>query len=384
MHNGQFMTNFDPKSPMAPGESLGESDLIFPLLMRPHLDPRPWGGRRLAEVFGKELPAGEKIGESWEVSAIPGRVSRVEGGPLDGLGLDEVIRRWPVASMGRLAGREFPLLVKFINAEDNLSVQVHPDDTAAQRLEGFPRGKSEVWIILDTPPDGAELIHGLAPGVTRADVERDANSPALARHLRRVPIHRGSVAPVTAGTVHAILAGTLLCEVQQSCDITYRLYDWDRQPPRPLHVEKSLEAIHFGSEPPALFDLPEPPQPPQTGTASAMARRPRAFYKMPYFSLSIIDLDARRAPDAVVDMGDGDFALAICLEDAGGEVEIAARVRDESAQASIRLRAGQSAFLPAALRGITMAAPSLHGSDSSSLAPPCSPAARLLWVRPGP
>lgn len=436
------MTSSTPRAPGAP-ESMGESDLFFPLLMRPRFDPKPWGGRRLAEQFHKPIPDGA-IGESWEISTTGGKVSRVEGGPLDGMPLDEVLRRWPNATMGRLAGQDFPLLVKFIDASESLSVQVHPDDAMAQRLEDFPRGKTEAWIVLDArgmsamnrglsamdrglsamdrglsamdrglsvplkdrplgvppkiaaaasgglgvPPkmaadsaadsvaasavdsaahaqgdaEAGHVIHGLLPGTTRAQLAAVADTPAIENHLRRLPIRRGTVVPVTAGTVHAILGGTLLCEVQQASDITYRLYDWDRKPKRALHIEQSLDSIDFAGAPPDLFDLPP---------HAESTRRPRPILDMRYFSLSVIDLPGGlegRPGDAVaIDMADGDFALAVVLDDGGGAIDLAGEGIEETGIPSLTLTAGRSVFIPAASRGVVF----------RSTAP-----ARILWVRP--
>jgi mannose-6-phosphate isomerase len=259
--------------------------------------------------------------------------------------------------MGRLAGREFPLLVKFIDASENLSVQVHPDDKTARRLEDFPRGKTESWVILEAG-DGAELIHGLMEGTTREALAKSADSPGIEMHLRRVPIRRGTVAPVTAGTVHAILAGTLLCEVQQASDITYRLYDWNRKPPRTLHIEQSLESIPFGEKPPDLLEVPPPADTP---------RRPRPFLDMGFFTLAMVDVPGTGASQGI-DLGDGDFALGIVLDDGGGEVELVGRGTEDTQVSSVSLRAGHSVFIPAAVRGVVFRA---------------TAATRVLWVRPG-
>jgi len=352
------MADITPGAPLTPN-TLGESDLIFPLLMNPFFDPKPWGGRRLQKRFNKPIPDG-KIGESWEISTTGGKVSRVDGGPLDGLPLDEVLRRWPNAAMGRLAGKEFPLLVKLIDASENLSVQVHPDDATAQRLENFPRGKTESWIVLDAGGEKGEgeVIHGIVKGTARDQMAAAADSPDIEQYLRRVPIRPGTVVPVTAGTVHAILAGTLLCEVQQASDITYRLYDWNRKPKRELHIEQSLESIDFESAPPDVFDLPETTNP---------YRRPRAFLDLNYFTLALVDLPADGNPTQI-DLADGDFALAVVLNDGGDPISMAGVGAEDIGVESLTLRAGRSVFIPAAVRGV------LLQSTTS---------ARILWVRPG-
>lgn len=350
--------------------------LCRPLKMRPHVEAKPWGGRRLEELFGKELPEGEKIGETWEISAIPGQASRVDGGPLDGLALDELVARWPEAALGPEPPAEFPLLVKFIDAAENLSVQTHPDDETARRLENYPLGKTECWTILDAPRDG-EVIHGLVEGTTREALARVAASPDIERFLRRAPIHPGSVVPVTAGTVHAILAGTLLCEVQQSCDITYRLYDWDRQPPRELHTEASLESIDFDHAPPDVFDLPGPFR----GEGA-----PAPFLDMERFSLSLVGpragADGNEGP-ARFAMPRGRFALLVCLQAPEVGIELIGEPREgwesgsaPAAEEALRLRAGDSVFLPATLTAVRMAA--LGGDADADAA-----SARCLWVSPG-
>lgn len=330
---------------------------LFPLRMTPHLDPRPWGGRRLETVLGKSLPPKEPIGESWEISAIAGKVSRVAGGPLDGMGFDEVLRRWPEETLGRLAGSEFPLLVKFIDAAEPLSVQVHPDDAMAQSLAGAPRGKTEAWLILDALPDG-RVIHGLIEGAVRADLERAASTPRIGDFLRWMPIRPGSIVPVPAGTVHALLEGTLLCEVQQSSDLTYRLYDWDRKPTRPLHIRESLDSIRY-EPPPDIFHLP--PTPP-------WRRTPPPFLDMGYFSMALIETGGAAGFDCMVEMGDGDFALLVVLEDEGTPIEVRGFPPGEKATEPMPLRKGQSLFCPAALEGIELL--TLAG-------------ALALWIRPG-
>lgn len=358
-----------PPNTLAAAAALTDADLVFPFAMAPYCEAKPWGGRRLEALYRKALPPDVPIGECWEVSAIPGKNSRVAGGILDGMSLGELIARWPLGTLGRRTGGEFPLLIKFIDAREHLSVQVHPDDATAQRLEGYPRGKTEAWVILETgdgaPGPGhqhpvgapAEVIHGIVPGTDLAALERDANSPAIERHLLRKAIRPGTVVPVTAGTVHAILGGTVLCEVQQTCDITYRLYDWDRKPARPLHLRQSIECIKDGTTP-DLFDLP---------AGDEVFRRPAPCYQNEYFSFAAVDIPANNR-DFRLDLADGDFAIAICLEDGGAPIDLYGMTYDDHAIAPVQLAAGHSAFLPAAMRGTLIRA---------------SKPARILWVRPG-
>lgn len=198
-----------------------------PLLLRPTLDPKPWGGRRLAR-YGKVLPA-EPIGESIE----SGDQSVVVGGPFEGRTLDSLAREIPRALLGSRAVDAagdlggFPLLVKLIDAQEDLSIQVHPPDALAPPGK---RGKTEAWLILESDAGGS-LVTG---------VSADFDAETIGRRIIRDTVAAGDVFLVPAGTVHAIGAGVLLYEVQQASDVTYRIYDWGR--PRELHLERGLRA----------------------------------------------------------------------------------------------------------------------------------------------
>jgi len=217
------------------------------LLMTPYFSPRPWGGDRLCTLLGKRPPApesdGQWIGESWELSDHPHGHSRIAGGPLAGLEFGEAMRRHPLEMCGlEVPPARYPLLVKFVDAGEDLSIQVHPDD--AQAAEEGDRGKAECWYVVDCAPQ-VEIVHGLAAGVDAAALRRAAEAGDFAPCTRRQAIRRGDFLNTPPGTVHAILAGTLLCEIQRASDVTYRLWDYDRQPARPLHVEQALRATRF-------------------------------------------------------------------------------------------------------------------------------------------
>ncbi|MEM7262948.1 MAG: type I phosphomannose isomerase catalytic subunit [Planctomycetota bacterium] len=226
------------------------------LTFRPHYEERVWGGRRL-EGLGRKLPPDVPIGESWELSAIPGRASVVDRGSLAGLPFDELLARAGEQILGdshrSAAPGSFPLLLKLLDSQEPLSVQVHPDDALAVEIEGpgpGSVGKTEAWVILDAEP-GAEIIHGWADGVDGEEGTRALESaqggrlPSELEHslFRWVPVQRGDVVYVPAGTVHALGAGVMLFEFQQSSDLTYRLYDWGRKNSegqgRELHLEKA-------------------------------------------------------------------------------------------------------------------------------------------------
>jgi mannose-6-phosphate isomerase len=218
---------------------------FYPLLFEPSLHVKVWGGRQLEHRLGKRLPTAEPYGESWEIFWR----NRIANGAERGKQLGQLISEQPLALSGKAeADAEFPLLVKFIDAQDWLSVQVHPDDALALALEGEPRGKTECWYIVDAAPD-AQIIYGFAQA-TDAETFRRAIAEGRARErLQFVPVQADDFIFVPAGTLHAIGTGVLLYELQQTSDTTYRVYDWDRLgldgKPRPLHLEKALRCTRF-------------------------------------------------------------------------------------------------------------------------------------------
>lgn len=218
-----------------------------PLLLEPVFTPRPWGGDALRRVLAKAAPEGTPIGESWELSDHPnGRSKLAESGML----LGDALRADPLAMLGREEAMDrFPVLVKYIDAAEDLSLQVHPSDAWCRTNGHADLGKAECWYIMDCAPH-AEVILGLKPGTMPAMLREALRHRAVEPLLNRVPITPGDFIAVPPGTVHAILGGTLLCEIQQSSDTTFRLWDWDRQPPRPLHVEESMQCTRFEAPPP--------------------------------------------------------------------------------------------------------------------------------------
>lgn len=219
----------------------------YPMLMNPIFSARPWGGLRLAQVLGKAVPAqGGPYGESWELSDHPNGRSTIANGPYAGRGFGELVREFPLAMCGvAQAPERFPLLIKYIDAGEDLSIQVHPNDEQAAQVGD--RGKTECWFVMDCE-EGAEIVFGLSEKVEAEALRQAANEGKMDGCLRRIPIRPGDFLYVPAGMVHAILAGTLICEVQQASDTTYRLWDWNRQPPRPLHIEESCAVAQYGTE----------------------------------------------------------------------------------------------------------------------------------------
>lgn len=225
--------------------------VLYPFKFEPLFKERIWGGRKLQTYLGKDLPENIRIGESWEVSAVSGSVSVVANGFLKGNNLNELAEVYMDELLGARVyerfGTEFPLLVKFIDASDILSIQVHPDDELAIERHGS-MGKTEMWYVLQADKD-ATLVSGFSRDVTREEFLERLNSKTLPEILNSEKVAPGDVFYIPAGRVHAIGKGILLAEIQQSSDITYRVYDWDRLDdrgkPRELHVDLALDAIDF-------------------------------------------------------------------------------------------------------------------------------------------
>ena len=254
---------------------------LYPLTFVPQLRHYIWGGRNLERLYGRKLPPGTTA-ESWEISGHPAAATVVEDGPLAGRSLPSLL-----ASLGeRLVGTraqwalqrdKFPLLVKLLDANRNLSVQVHPDDAYALRHEGGELGKTEMWYVLHAEP-GAKLIFGLRRGVTRESFRRALAEGRLESQLHYLPVQAGDAIFVAAGSVHALLKGTVVAEIQQNSDVTYRVYDWGRLgadgKPRPLHVEKALAVINFRQVEPG----PYRPRPLPAGAGLTRAEISRCDY----------------------------------------------------------------------------------------------------------
>lgn len=227
---------------------------LYPLKMKPyfrHGSETPWGGARLRELFGKAIPD-DMTGESLEISALPGRESVIVNGELAGRTLTEAARELGSALMGEFS--EFPLLLKLLDARERLSVQVHPDDEYSARVEG-KRGKTEAWYILAAEP-GARLVFGVkaqSPEELRQAVEEGR----IEDTLNWIDVKPGDCLYIRSGTVHAIGGGIVLYEIQQSSDVTYRMWDWGR--PREIHTRKALDVtrcdIVTRPEIPLVYDV---------------------------------------------------------------------------------------------------------------------------------
>jgi mannose-6-phosphate isomerase len=234
--------------------------MLPPLILAPVYRRYLWGGRRFATTLGRDLPPGDDYAESWELVDRGADQSLVAAGPLAGTTLGALIRDHGRELLGRAAPRPaFPLLFKFLDARLDLSVQVHPDDARAARLDPPDRGKTEAWYVVDVAP-GARIWAGTKAGTDAAAFAAALRAGRIADVLHAFEPRPGDCVFIPAGTVHAIGGGLLVAEIQQSSDVTYRLHDWDRVgpdgKPRQLHVEAGLEAVtRFGPVAPAR---PEP------------------------------------------------------------------------------------------------------------------------------
>ena len=259
-----------------------------PMLLRPTGKDYLWGGRRLNDEFEKNIDL-SPLAETWECSTHPDGPSFVSGGEFDGMKLSEVLKMHPEYLGTHSAGMDvkedggLPILIKFIDADKDLSVQVHPDDEYAKINENGQRGKTEMWYVLDAAHD-AKLVYGLNRAMSREDVKKAIEDGTIVKYLQTVPVKKDDVFFVEAGTIHAIGSGVLIAEIQESSNLTYRLYDYDRTDKggsrRELHIDKALDVAK-------LSGVSEPRQPLRVlkyrqGVASELLCRCRYFevYRM--------------------------------------------------------------------------------------------------------
>jgi mannose-6-phosphate isomerase len=233
--------------------STNEPDLLYPMTFDPVFKDYPWGGRGLETVLRRTLPDGI-VAESWDVAAHPNGSSTVNNGPLAGKTLPEVMELLGIDLVGEHSAKaleqgRFPLLIKLLDCNRWLSIQVHPNDRYGLEHEG-EWGKTEMWVVLHAEPD-AELIYGFARGVTKEAYAQVIGGEHSAEGLHRLKVKTGDAIFVPSGAVHALGPGIIVTEIQQNSDTTYRIYDWGR--PRPLHLQQSLDVLDFSLvEPPPI------------------------------------------------------------------------------------------------------------------------------------
>jgi mannose-6-phosphate isomerase len=226
--------------------------LLYPLRFEPIYQYRLWGGRRLAGVLTAPLPGEGPIGEAWVLSDRDDHASRVADGPLKGRTIAQLLEQFPEYVMGKLAGRfrRFPLLLKFLDAREMLSVQVHPADSHTDLLPAGETGKTEAWVVLEAGPE-SRIYAGLKPGTTEAALRQALTDGGVADHLACFTPKPGDGVFIPAGTVHSLGGDIVVFEVQQNSDVTFRLYDWNHVDaktgkPRALQVDRALACIDFG------------------------------------------------------------------------------------------------------------------------------------------
>lgn len=312
---------------------------MYPLLFKPNLHTVVWGGNRLTEwkelydFSNPEMPKNvtAPVGESWEISAVPSSTSVIANGKWKGCLLTDIIAKYPHQILGKSVAEKYdnqlPLLVKFIDASRDLSIQVHPDDNMARRMHG-KNGKTEMWYIIDAKP-GAYLYAGfkqqLTPERYREMVANGTICEALARH----DVHKGDVFYLPAGRVHAICGGILLAEVQQSSDVTYRIYDYNRPgidgKPRELHTELAAEALDYEvlSEYRTIY--------------SNDSSRANHCIDSPFFNVRIVEIESQFHRNLIKY---DSFIISMCLE---GDAMITIRKTGEN----IIIKEGYSCLIPA-------------------------------------
>lgn len=220
-----------------------------PIKFKPIFIEKIWGGYNLKDKFGFNIPKETQIGEVWTISDNRTAVSEIEDSIFEVNNLNDLIKKFPVKILGKENSyKRFPLLIKFIDAQDKLSVQVHPDDKYAYEFENKDLGKTEMWYIIDAEP-GSKLICGLKDGTTKEKFIELMETNRLEECLKEVNVQKGDVIFIPSGMVHAIGSGILICEIQQNSDLTYRVYDYNRidknGKKRELNIDKALDVIDF-------------------------------------------------------------------------------------------------------------------------------------------
>lgn len=316
---------------------------MYPLKFKGIYKERIWGGEKLATEFGKKLPKSvEPIGESWEISGVEGDVSTVANGTLKGNNLNELIEVYMDELVGdevfKRFGEEFPLLIKLIDAQDNLSIQVHPDDElSAARHNAY--GKTEMWHIISAE-EGAQIYLGFKEDTTKERYMEYLNAGKLEELLNSYKVKAGETYFIPAGAIHAIGRGVLLAEIQQTSDITYRVYDFNRVDSagktRELHTELALDAISYEASDEYNVSVT-----PVSGDAVEIQ-------SCKYFASELRDVKGTTEIDLA---GRDSFTIFICLE---GSVEVSTTGNDESNTASVSLAKGESILIPATHPSVTL------------------------------
>ena len=306
--------------------------MLYPFLFQPNLHPVVWGGHRLQPYKGLET-SDEPIGESWEVSAVPNSTSVISNGAFAGRDLVSVIAEYPEEILGKAVNEKykgaFPLLAKFIDAKRDLSIQVHPNDEMAQRMHG-KMGKSEMWYIIKAD-EGSHLYAGFKKEISPEEYHRRIADGTITEVLADHTVRTGDVFYLPAGRVHAICGGILLAEIQQSSDVTYRIYDYNRPgmdgKPRELHTELAAQALDYRVEKNYRTEYVE------------TDNRAIQIIDSPYFDVRVMDITDSFHRNL---MKYDSFIISMCIE---GDCRI--RIRQTGDE--ILLKEGNSTLIPAAI-----------------------------------
>lgn len=305
---------------------------LYPLLFEPNLHEVVWGGKKLTKW--KQLPAHEQpVGESWEVSCVPQSVSVIANGEAKGMDLATYIAQQPAAVLGKGVAKAYdnqlPLLVKFIDAKRNLSIQVHPNDEMAARLF-HKKGKSEMWYVISAEP-GAYLYAGFKTAINAQEYRRLIAEGDITTVLAKHRVHPGDVFYIPAGRVHAIGEGIVLAEIQQSSDLTFRIYDYGRLgmdgKPRELHTDLAAEALDYN-----VYDN-------YRTTYSHEALKAKEVLATRYFNVRVVDTETPFHRNL---LKYDSFIISLCIE---GDCKI--KIRETGDE--ITLREGYSCLIPAAI-----------------------------------
>ena len=312
---------------------------LYPMKLAPIFKEKIWGGRQFETLLNKKLPPDKLIGESWELSLYREDITWPLNGPLAGVKLSEIYQSRPAELTGRTPapGEKFPLLSKFVDSSRLLSLQVHPPDSFALEHD-HEYGKTECWYVVHAAP-GAEIIRGLAPGTTREQFSEGLKTGEVDNLIRRYPVKTGDFIFMPTGVVHAICEGTVILEIEQNSDMTYRLWDWGRLAPdgkpRPLHLEKGLAVIDFADRSPDKIE----------GVSYFEAgNRVTHLASCRYFSVELLELSST----CRVDTGGKSFVLLTvvegCLKVSGDSGEEVSAVKGDTVL--LPARPSSSTLLP--------------------------------------
>lgn len=308
---------------------------LYPLKFRPILKERLWGGTKLKEVLGKPIES-DITGESWELSTVKGDISVIVNGSLEGKSLQELIESNGEELLGKSVverfGKEFPILIKFIDAKQDLSIQLHPNDKLAkERHDSF--GKTEMWYIMDADPK-AELIVGFNKDVTKEEYAESIDNDTLLDLLNYEQVKEGDTFFINTGKIHAIGAGVMLAEIQQTSDVTYRVFDFNRKDKegnlRELHTELALDAVDYKKKDDFKVSY------------SQDLNKVSEMVDCPYFKTNFIQLTENLELD--ITKRDS-FTIFMCV---GGEVVI------KTSEGEVLIKNGETALLPAITKNISL------------------------------